>query len=74
MVNITWTLPADLYQPFIDFYRTTTQQGIIPFYFKHPETEIVNAYRFVQAPEINFIPGKKGVAAFEITSVWELQE
>lgn len=73
-VDVSWTIDANLYQSFNDFYRTTCQQGVIPFNYKHPITKTVNAYRFASAPEFSFIRGKNGVGAFSVSVQLELQE
>lgn len=73
-VNIQWTMTADLYLPFMIFYETTTEQGVIPFYYAHPVTGIVNAYRFSEPPQRTFIKGRQGIGYFRVNAVLELQE
>lgn len=73
VVNVGWTLNADLYQQFIEFYETDTLQGINTFEFPHPITGDMQEYRFVGPPQITMVQGKKGVGAFQVSCQWELQ-
>ncbi len=73
LVQVSWTMPATLYQQLVEFYETDTLQGIHEFEYAHPITKTLDRYRFTGPPSYQFIGGKNGVAAFQVSCEWELQ-
>lgn len=72
-VSVQWTLDKQTHELFDQFYYTTLQQGIFPFYYNHPETGAQHSYTFAEAPAYNYIPGDDGVVAVAVTATLELR-
>jgi len=66
-VQVSWTITANLYHVFIDFFETTLKQGIDTFDYDHPITKVATEYRFTEPPSISFL----GDRAVQISCDWE---
>jgi len=71
-VEVEWTMNAELYQQFLEFYETTCASGVNDFPFPNPITKAVNNYRFTEAPSITFLRGSNRVSAFTVSCKWSL--
>lgn len=49
------------------FFRTTLNNGVLPFLFNDPFTEVEASFRFVEAPSIRALGGR----TFQVSMSWE---
>lgn len=70
-VSVSWVMAAEKYDVFKQFFKTTTQDGILTFNYTHPITGDVGTYRFMEPPTFDFIGGDEGVAAISVQARWE---
>lgn len=60
-------LDFDQYSDFSTFYKTTLNNGALPFTFTDPFTETETVYRFAESPVIRPLGGRM----FQVSMVWE---
>lgn len=63
----TILLDFDEYETLKDFFKTTLNNGVLPFTFVDPMSEEEGSFRFISPPVISALGGR----VFEVTLDWE---